>query len=71
MVARITHTRSALEIDSTEHIKQDTQDDIRCMWRCAIRLEEFCVHVPCSINDRNNDLTVQMLNTCSSAPYAM
>jgi len=42
-----------------EHIMQDVQDDISSMTVCTILLEK-CIHMPCSLNYRN-DLTLQFL----------
>jgi hypothetical protein len=62
-MARTTCTQSALEIDSSEHNYQThagCQGDIRCIWACTILLEKRCVHMPCSLNDRNY-LILQLL----------
>jgi hypothetical protein len=45
---------------ATEHIMQDVQDDICCMWACIILLEKYCIHMPCSVKDQN-DLILQFL----------
>jgi hypothetical protein len=45
----------------TKYILQDVKDDIRYMWADTVLLEK-CVHMPCSLCDRN-DLILQLLQT--------
>jgi hypothetical protein len=64
IMARTTHTESALEIDSTWHSYETCHAEcsrwIHCMWACSILLEQCCIHISCCLNDQN-ELILQLL----------